>query len=665
MSDIYLPISILEAFLIFALLGVVGFQVYVQKRYKIAMRKMLDASNTGILIFDKKKELLHHNAVAAEYLEMIGDANKFDTVEKFIEFLFDHAVKGHDDIIERLQSRVFRTTPDFFEIVDFGDGVFHMVEMQTIIDKRTIVAIQDVSRLMDQSEAILALNKINERLSLAIEASSCGVFILDSKLRQLPMVFMNRAGREMSGLNPDNVEIGLMSFLEYLGISEDFSVIFDAIVNEESFRRSLQSKFEGVNCWYDFWLSPVNNDQGETELYVGVLNDITALKTREEEFFRAQKLDSLGQLSAGLAHDFNNILSIVEGYVRMIQANVEKPDKVLEYSNKIKDSSSRGAGLIKQMMAFARHKVKQDKVHDVKALLAEQEVLLRPLLKGDVELSVVSSEEDLYAYCDADGFVQILMNLVINANDALDNGGHVRVYLDVMPDNDLPDFITNQDVSYIKLSVRDDGSGMAPEVCERIFDPFYTTKAQGEGTGLGLSVVYGLVQDMDGYIDVRSELLVGTEFDVYIPRSDNAPKQVTYEGDEEDISNISFEGYTVLVAEDEEDLNGIIADILKRRGMNVLQAYSGNEALAIQDDYEGDVDVLLTDIVMPGISGIKLAGMMTALREDIGVIYMSGYPEKGQSVKSELPDGALFVPKPIDFDVLFLTLRNFLASNDK
>ena len=648
-----------------------SWMLFKQRRNKIQLGSYVsvlesaqDIGGIGIVVYDDRQNLIYRNRLAAENLCTIHNDNVFDQFTDFVSYIFDYAVEDEWGFASRYgKGDLLDGDPAFSEVVYVGDDRSCLIEINRVEDGKTVVLIRDVSELRKQYENITLLNQTNVELSLAIEAASCGVLMIDPKSDGCPVTFINHAGRKSTALGEDHdLDVLFSPLFSRFVNAQDYELIMATIRAGETLRKQIKF-FDGR--WFDFRLSPVFDQNKEVDLYVGVLSDITTLKTREEEFFKAQKLDALGQLSAGLAHDFNNILSIIEGYVRMVEMNPDNQEKVAEYAKHIKDASNRGAGITKQMMTFARHKVSQETVTDIKRLFAEQEVLLRPLLDETVDFTMEFGEGELYARCEADNLTQILMNFVINANDAIQNGGYIKVSLRDVEREELPEFVRDRDVDYLLLRVRDDGMGMAPEVCERIFDPFFTTKGQGEGTGLGLSVVYGLVNDMGGYVDVRSEFGVGSEFSVYIPRSDDVVNVKDMPSDKSEAGALSLEGYTALIAEDEPDLRAILSELLVDQGMTVLEAENGTDALVVQDEYEKDIDVLLTDLVMPGMSGVKLAEMVTCLRSEMEVVFMSGYPARGQDAKVELPEGAMFIPKPIDFDALCGRIHDMIHNKDK
>ncbi len=341
--------------------------------------------------------------------------------------------------------------------------------------------------------------------------------------------------------------------------------------------------------------------------------------------------------------------------MRLIEGCEEASLKILEYADKIRVASRRGASITRQMLTFSRHNVVVDDIIDISAVVREQKDLIAPLVGDAVSLHVRADVQGLYGECSEDAVAQILFNLCINARDAMPEGGKILIAVESCEEDDLPIFVqqAQPNTEFLCLYVADTGQGMSREVQDHIFDPFFTTKGQGKGTGLGLSVVYGLVQQISGYITVSSELGKGSTFFVYIPRSHNGPsvsKQLG--GQVEDIGSIELDGFTALVVEDEADLRAIICDVLKKRGMHVLSAENGQDALVLQKNYEGQIDVLLSDVVMPGMNGMALAREMSNARPGLQVIYMSGYPANGDMAQVDLPDDAYFIAKPMDYDVL-------------
>ncbi|MCB9990839.1 MAG: response regulator [Rhodospirillales bacterium] len=381
----------------------------------------------------------------------------------------------------------------------------------------------------------------------------------------------------------------------------------------------------------------------------------------DAQFYQMQKLEALGQLAGGVAHDFNNVLAIIDGYVHMAaNAAPEDNDKLKTYLERIAGASKRGAALTRQLLLFGRHKIDQNVVVNVSGLVTEQESLLHPLLDSDTRL-VIDVDDGLEVHSAPDALGQIIMNLVINARDAMPEGGTIALEAHICAEDHLPGLIPEdkRDRDYILFSVSDTGTGIDEETASRIFDPFFTTKEQGKGTGLGLSTVYGLVQEMGGFIDLKTALGEGTSMRLYLPRSmaeNEEPAAAAGQAEQ-----IRFDGYTALVAEDEPDLLQLVTTMLEQRGMEVLAAANGAEAMTLQEQFEGDIDFLITDVVMPRLNGVKLAELVQASRDEINVIFMSGFPAKGRLARVELPDQAVLLTKPVAFEKLAGALHKVMV----
>jgi signal transduction histidine kinase/CheY-like chemotaxis protein len=393
------------------------------------------------------------------------------------------------------------------------------------------------------------------------------------------------------------------------------------------------------------WLSLnlfVENPDNHESLIIGFISDETKNKTQENQLIQNQKLEAIGKLAGGIAHDFNNVLSIVEGYTRLSENALKRGDSITENMVRIKQAVSRGSALTKQLLTFGQHRVKENQYLDLCSLMRDVEKLLRPLLRADISLKIETQEAACIIKSNADSISQIIMNLVINSRDSMDDGGDIQIRISDIYKN-------NQ--TYAVLEVQDNGSGIHPDILPKIFDPFFTTKEQGKGTGLGLSVVYGVVQQLEGIINVSSVMGQGTIVRIEVPMAIN--HSIIELNVEKNADTSGLKGKTILVAEDEADLLEIMEITLTELEMNVLSAKNGNEALAIQDEYDGKIDFLLTDMVMPKLGGLKLAELIKEVRPDIHVLYMSGYPVRGEISNFSLPEDSIFMAKPVKPDLLF------------
>lgn len=385
----------------------------------------------------------------------------------------------------------------------------------------------------------------------------------------------------------------------------------------------------------------------------------------EEEFVKylssahnvqPRKMEALGQLAGGVAHDFNNILMIIDGFTRMLVDVRDDDEKFNECLDRMHKTVQRGAGLTRKLLTFGRHNVVDDHVIDLGCFLQDQKQLLKPLVSEAIDLHI-EADNRLFVQGGEDELSQILINLVTNARDAFPSErGTVAIAAYHSSSASLPSSIPEEarSMSYICLRVVDSGRGMSADTMERVFEPFFSTKEQGKGTGLGLSVVYGIVRRMGGYIDVRSTLGQGTMIRLYLPLAEECedvePASDSLSGDHR--LDGALQNRTVLLVEDEDDLRDIMVTILQKQGMRVLAAANGNDALLKQHEHDGKIDFLLTDIVMPELDGIRLSELLREIRPDMEPIFMSGYPERNAPVDGNLPDHALFLAKPIDIDQL-------------
>lgn len=320
--------------------------------------------------------------------------------------------------------------------------------------------------------------------------------------------------------------------------------------------------------------------------------------------------------------------------------------------------------MTRQLLTFGKHRITADRVVNLCAVVKDMEALLLPLMGATVDLVVDIPREDICVETTPDEISQIIMNLAVNARDAMPEGGEVRVSLLSLSQSEkmmLGKDVEKIDGDAVCLRVSDTGTGMDSATMEKIFDPFFTTKEQGKGTGLGLSLVYGLVRQMKGWIDVASEVGKGTSFSVYLPRSQKSLEEEN-PGTLEQAAGGTLAGKTILVAEDEPDLLAVMEATLHEMGMNVLTAKDGDAAIVLQDGHDGKIDFLLTDVVMPGMNGLHLAELMREVRPETEIVYMSGYPVRGEMASVDIPEDSLFLAKPVPPEKLRATLSSLTTT---
>jgi two-component system, cell cycle sensor histidine kinase and response regulator CckA len=406
--------------------------------------------------------------------------------------------------------------------------------------------------------------------------------------------------------------------------------------------------------------SAVKDAAGEVEKLVIVNRNITERKYLEEQLGLSQKLEAVGRLSGGIAHDFNNLLGVIIGYGEALQQHMSPSDPMREAVDEIQKAANRAASLTQQLLAFGRKQVLEPKVLDANAVVSDVDKMLRRLIGEDIELQISLAHNLGRVKADRSQLEQVILNLAVNARDAMPQGGVLRIETKnaQLTDSDKSRFRYVVPGQYILIRVIDNGCGMSPELQSHIFEPFFTTKEKGKGTGLGLATVYGVIKQSEGYVWVESEVGKGTEFKIYLPRAEGAA--------EETPQTIAASGHarssaTILIAEDEDSLRKLTCNTLRGLGYSVIEARDAANALSIAAETEVDIDLLLTDVVMPGMSGRTLAEKMTAARPEIKVLYMSGYPDGAIVTHGVLNPGMFILRKPFTRDELLRRVEESLA----
>jgi nitrogen-specific signal transduction histidine kinase/ActR/RegA family two-component response regulator len=378
----------------------------------------------------------------------------------------------------------------------------------------------------------------------------------------------------------------------------------------------------------------------------------------EEQLRQSQKMDAIGQLAGGVAHDFNNLLTVITGYTDLGMRRMEPADPMRKNLEQIKKAGDRAASLTRQLLAFSRKQMFQEKVVDLNSIVADMDKMLRRLIGEDIDLVSLLEPSLCRIKADPGQIEQVLLNLAVNARDAMPRGGKLTIEtghanLDEAYVKSHPTAKTGQ---YVMLAVSDTGTGMDAETQTHIFEPFFTTKEVGKGTGLGLATVYGIVKQSSGDIWVYSEPGKGTSFKIYLPIAIDSTGPET----EAKPTDIPQGQGTILLVEDEELVRNLAGEILGMNGYRVLTAANGIEALRICTEHIGQIDLMVTDVVMPQMGGRELAERIGTVRPETKVLYMSGYTDDAIVRHGILDDSVLFIQKPFSFERLTRKVREAL-----
>jgi two-component system cell cycle sensor histidine kinase/response regulator CckA len=389
-----------------------------------------------------------------------------------------------------------------------------------------------------------------------------------------------------------------------------------------------------------------------------VAQDLTEQKRLQREFLQAQKMEAIGTLAAGVAHDFNNLLTIIIGYSSSIQERLESDDPAQEEIEEISRAGQRAATLTRQLLAFSRKQIFRPIVLNLNDTVAEMDRMLRRLIGEDIELITELDPSLAFVRADPGQLEQVIMNLAVNARDAMPGGGKLLIQTSNVKGTDAGDANSALPASYAQMSITDTGTGMDAATLARIFEPFFTTKEVGKGTGLGLSTVYGIVERSGGKVQVKSELGRGTTFQILLPNAvgEPAPAKTVRS------RRASTANATVLVVEDEDALRSLECRLLERNGFTVLWARNGPEALHVCERYSGTIDLLVTDVVMPQMSGTELVEKLVEARPRLKVIFTSGYTDNPVVLQRVLAKEAEFLGKPFEPDLLLAKVEELLQA---
>lgn len=505
-----------------------------------------------------------------------------------------------------------------------------------------------IRRALEKQVAEKALRESEEQIRTVVDASKDAMVVVD---RQGLITLFNPAAERMFGRERSEVMHRPLDLL----LPED---------QRESYRLAVEGHFSGLESspasiatsekaamrsdgtTFPVELSLSAGRRGSESFVLAVVRDITERRNLEDQLRQSQKMEAVGLLTGGIAHDFNNLLTSILGYCDLVLRNLGEGDPSRKFTGEIKKAGQRAAALTRQLLAFSRRQILEPKVLDINAAVVDIERMLRRMIGEDVEL-VTRLDPDLgRVKADPSQLEQVIMNLVVNARDAMAQGGQLTIET---RNTELDEeYVRSHSLTgrgpHILIAVSDTGCGMDREMVSRIFEPFFTSKAkEGRGTGLGLSTVYGIVKQSDGHIVVESEPGRGTTMKVYLPQIDEE-----IEVPERGVASVGVPhgSETILLVEDDAAVREITRHVLSRVGYTVLEASGATKAMQMAEEYEGSIHLMLTDVVMPRTSGSVLAERLRSMRADMRVMFMSGYTDETISRHGIPKSGLHFIQKP-------------------
>ncbi len=640
-----------------------------QKQRKIAgtalrdeevwLRAAVESLAEGLMLTDLEG---HVRYVNPRLVEMTGYPADELTAVQIFELAGSAAAEKRE---QQRSERRARGLPDTYETrIRRRDGGYLWVRVST--SPLRDAAGEEVGALVtytDIDEQKQAEEKLRLLQSAVEEAEESIVITLpEPDPAMTETVYVNPAFERLTGYSAEEV-IGVRGF-NLLGPKSSWNEHGE----EEHLSRGEPSAGEttlyhkdGSELLLDWRVAPIRSADGEVTHFAAICRDVSEQRRLAEQLRQSQKMEAVGQLAGGVAHDFNNLLTAILGYGHMLLGKLAPGDSRRRAVEQINAAADKAQALTGQLLAFSRKQHLELKTVDLNGVVAGLEEMLRRLLGEDIDLTTRLETQLGTIRADPSQLEQVILNLAINARDAMPTGGTLA--LETTNAEVGPAQAEKLDVepgAYVQLAVSDSGQGMDAETKERIFEPFFTTKEIGEGTGLGLATVYGIVKQSDGFLSVQSEPGEGTTFIVHLPRTASAaepapkaavPSYRTIPGEE-----------TVLLAEDDEVVRTLVQEVLADSGYRVLVAANGEEALAIATDLTTPIDLLISDVVMPDIRGPDLSRRILEHRPDLHILFISGYAGGTMIRRGELGRGAHFLQKPFSPEALMRKVRDVLTS---
>lgn len=615
-------------------------------------------SAPGIIVCkDRESRVLQANQAAAEFFALPLEILQGKHISELLP--------DTDGVSEQEDREVMRTGEPKVSHITTRHGVSGEIRiLQTHRlpyrdpDGQVAGVIVFASDVTEQQQARTVLRESEERYRLLVENAAYGIFRTSPEGEFLEA---NHALATMLGYESkdDLLKVNIRDSI-YADPEQRTPMLADTISEGHLNAREVEWKRkDGKSVIVRLSARKVRDTKGNM-CFEGVVENVTEWRALETQLRQAQKMEAVGRLAGGVAHDFNNLLMVIKGHSELLLERVASDHADFRKIDQIKKAADRAAGLTRQLLAFSRMQVMQARVMDLNAIVTEMGKMLPRLIGEDIELSILIKPDLGRVKADPGQIEQIILNLAVNARDAMPDGGKLlietmNVVLDDAYARRHPPTVPGR---FVMLAVTDTGVGMDAETQAHIFEPFFTTKEKGKGTGLGLATVYGVVKQSGGFIWVYSEHRKGTAFKIYLPRVDETIEAERGKKGREEFPRGTG---TILLSEDEKEVREIAREFLGMSGYTVIEAKDGIEALEIATKHAGTIDLLVTDMVMPGMNGRELATRLTAMRPSMKVIFMSGYTEYGVTRNENLEPDKVLLQKPFTRAVLVQAVRKALA----
>jgi PAS domain S-box-containing protein len=544
--------------------------------------------------------------------------------------------------------------------VSTENGMFVLSAIRDISDRKRIA--EELRRANEELHRRTAeqLGEYRSRLASIIDSSEDAII---GKSLDGIITSWNKGAERIYGYTPEEAVGKHISFLVPSERPDEIPEILQKIARGESIEHyeSARVTKSGQQLDVSISVSPLRDAKGDVIGASAIARDITAQKRAEGQLHQSQKMEAIGRLAGGVAHDFNNILAIINACAEFLRDRIDPGAEPSRYVENIKKATERGSSLTRQLLAFSRSSAIQPRILDLNERLKDVSKLLRPLMGDDVEILIVSKSPAAVIEADPGQLDQIVVNLAVNARDAMPRGG--KFILETRSEK-FDEAFADQHQSmapgkYVLLAVSDTGSGMDEATVSRIFEPFFTTKEQGKGTGLGLATVYGIVKQSAGHILVYSELGLGTTFKIYLPSADH---KIGLESKPE-LETVSpkRQGTTILLVEDDEIMRSLTRQLLEEHGYTVVEADDGKSALEWVESHSDPIDLVLTDVVMRRMSGPELVERLNATHPSLKVVFMSGYTGELIAEREVLKRGITRLEKPFTRTALLNIIHTTLG----